>query len=267
MNTITFHGEGTMETIRTIGINIMKLRKAEGLTQMELAEKMGVSFQAVSNWERGISCPDIDKLTELANLFHTSLDAIVGNNKTVASIHAVHQSNASATVEDMQEAAPFLKQEQADNAANQCCYSIDELVKVAPFVSQKFIDDFAVKTMQEAGDWHAIKKIAPFISTNLLDRFADDEYEKTGEFYTIKALFPFISNSKLERFARTAYEQGGMHAIHSIAPFIPTAVMDELARDTLKKHGLGGLSPVLPFISSHILEEFIQSGGSSFHED
>lgn len=266
MNNVTFHGDGIMATISTIGINIMKLRKAEGLTQMELADKMGVSFQAVSNWERGISCPDIEKLTELANLFHVSLDMIVGNKKAAAAIHTVRQENASATVEDMQEAAPFLKQEQADSAANKCCYSVDELVKVAPFVSQKFIDDFAVKTVQETGDWHAINKIAPFISTNLLDRFADDEYEKTGELRTISALFPFISNKKLEELTRTVYAQGGMHAIHSIAPFVPTTVMDELARDTLKKHGLGGLSPVLPFISSHILEEFIQSGGSRFHE-
>lgn len=56
MNTITVSGaDGSMEIISSIGINIMKLRKKEGLTQMELAEKMGVSFQAVSNWERGVS--------------------------------------------------------------------------------------------------------------------------------------------------------------------------------------------------------------------
>ena len=51
MNTTTASDAGgNAEIISVIGLNIMKLRKQEGLTQMELAEKMGVSFQAVSNW-------------------------------------------------------------------------------------------------------------------------------------------------------------------------------------------------------------------------
>ena len=39
------------------------------MTQMELADRMGISFQVVSNWERGNSMPDISKLPELAEIF------------------------------------------------------------------------------------------------------------------------------------------------------------------------------------------------------
>ncbi len=38
-----------------IGANIMRARKAKGMTQMQLANALGISFQAVSNWERGVS--------------------------------------------------------------------------------------------------------------------------------------------------------------------------------------------------------------------
>ncbi len=42
-----------MFDMKKIGGNISRMRKAANLTQMELADRMGVSFQAVSNWERG----------------------------------------------------------------------------------------------------------------------------------------------------------------------------------------------------------------------
>ena len=43
----------------TIGNRISKYRKEKGMTQEELANKMGVSSQAVSKWENDASCPDI----------------------------------------------------------------------------------------------------------------------------------------------------------------------------------------------------------------
>ena len=50
-----------------IGDNIRRLRRERGLTQETLAEFLGVTFQSVSKWERGESCPDIAMLP--ANLF------------------------------------------------------------------------------------------------------------------------------------------------------------------------------------------------------
>lgn len=262
MNTITVSGaDGSMEIISTIGLNIMKLRKKEGLTQMELAEKMGVSFQAVSNWERGISCPDIERLAELSRLFHVSLDEIMGNRKTAATVDAVCKEDASVTTEDVQTAAPFLTQEQADHAANKCCFSENDLVKVAPFVSQSFIDEFAINKVRETGDLTGIKKIAPFISTKLLDQFAEEGYAAAGDLYAIKTIIPFISDSKLEELTKIAYEKDGIPAISCAAPFLRTTFLDKLAVEALNKHGLGGLSPILAFISSHILEDFLKSGG------
>lgn len=61
-----------------IARNIRRLRLEQGLTQEELAERLGVTGQAVSKWERGESCPDIQLLPGLANLFGVTLDELVG---------------------------------------------------------------------------------------------------------------------------------------------------------------------------------------------
>lgn len=50
----------------TIGGNLKKLRAAQGLTQDQLAEKLYVTRQAVSNWERNVSHPDLDQLEAIA---------------------------------------------------------------------------------------------------------------------------------------------------------------------------------------------------------
>lgn len=49
-------------------------RKQSGLTQSEVAESLGVSFQAVSLWERGETTPETDKFPELAKLYHVTTD-------------------------------------------------------------------------------------------------------------------------------------------------------------------------------------------------
>lgn len=53
------------------------LRKKEGLTQEGVAEKLGVSRQAVSKWESGQSYPDMDKLIALSDLFDVSIDSLI----------------------------------------------------------------------------------------------------------------------------------------------------------------------------------------------
>ena len=57
-----------------IGLKIAYYRKLNGFTQEELAEKVGVSCQAVSKWEQQISCPDIMLLPHLALILDCKTD-------------------------------------------------------------------------------------------------------------------------------------------------------------------------------------------------
>jgi len=54
-----------------------ELRKSIGLSQEELAEKLGVTRQSVSKWELGYSFPETEKLIELSRLFHVSVDSLL----------------------------------------------------------------------------------------------------------------------------------------------------------------------------------------------
>ena len=57
---------------------LYELRKKEGFSQEELAEKVNVSRQSVSKWESGQSTPEMDKLILLSNIFNISIDELVG---------------------------------------------------------------------------------------------------------------------------------------------------------------------------------------------
>ena len=60
----------------TIGENIADLRKKKGWTQAEFGEMLGVSNQAVSKWESGMSMPDIMLLPHIAEVFECSIDEL-----------------------------------------------------------------------------------------------------------------------------------------------------------------------------------------------
>ena len=61
----------------TLGTRIAEQRRKMNLTQDQLAERMGVSSQAVSKWENDLSCPDISLLPSLADLFGISIDELL----------------------------------------------------------------------------------------------------------------------------------------------------------------------------------------------
>jgi transcriptional regulator with XRE-family HTH domain len=75
-------GEMIMDT-KMVGAQIARLRKDKGLTQNDLGDRLGVSFQAVSKWERGETLPDTAILLDLANALETSVDFILTGGSQV----------------------------------------------------------------------------------------------------------------------------------------------------------------------------------------
>ena len=67
----------------SIGINIKSLREERKLTQEQVAEVLGITFQAVSSWERDEYKPETDKLIKLAELFDVSVSAIAEEKRRV----------------------------------------------------------------------------------------------------------------------------------------------------------------------------------------
>ena len=69
-----------------IADRLIKLRKKHGLSQEELADKLGLSRQAVSKWERAEASPDTDNLICLAKLYGVSLDELLSTDDDVETI-------------------------------------------------------------------------------------------------------------------------------------------------------------------------------------
>ena len=62
---------------QTMGEIIGNLRREQGMTQKDLADKMGVTDKAVSKWERNLSCPDISSIPRLAEALGTTVDELM----------------------------------------------------------------------------------------------------------------------------------------------------------------------------------------------
>ena len=65
-------------TAMTLGKRILYYRKRMGMTQDQLAERMGVTAQVVSKWEHDLSCPDVTALPRLAEIFGITTDELLG---------------------------------------------------------------------------------------------------------------------------------------------------------------------------------------------
>lgn len=75
---------------------IIELRKANRMTQEELAAICNVSRQSISKWEADIALPEIEKLLILGETFHVSLDVLVKDELTVDGIKEVHSCSQNA---------------------------------------------------------------------------------------------------------------------------------------------------------------------------
>ncbi|HIZ16422.1 MAG TPA: helix-turn-helix domain-containing protein [Firmicutes bacterium] len=138
------------------GAAISKARKVKGLTQMEFADKLNISFQAVSNCERGISMrsmPDISKLPEIAEILQISIDELLG--KKAPLINGIisegddYLKNNQINQKEVVEAAPLLKPGQIDKAfkSNALSSKISEIENLLPFLSTETCDKLFKKAV------------------------------------------------------------------------------------------------------------------------
>ena len=84
---------------------LYELRRAAGLSQEELAERLNVSRQAVSKWENGAAQPELSKLVELSRLYGVSVDELLsleeaekGDAKAASSVDASAPAPAQETL-------------------------------------------------------------------------------------------------------------------------------------------------------------------------
>lgn len=158
-----------------IGLRISVLRKKMGLSQADLAEKLGISPQAVSKWESGKNLPDIDFFCELAWLFDTTIDNMVrselflGEKKERVKLPA----NVSALAENketrklLESLAPYCSETELNNIAKEMGR---QNLKLSLAANVEWRDDKRVKNAlisPEVLREDTLREIAPYFAKSI----------------------------------------------------------------------------------------------------
>jgi len=81
----------------SLGNSLFNARKKSGLSQEEVAEKLGVSRQTISKWELDETLPDIRQSKKLSNLYHLTLDELIGFDIDVKEIEQIIERTSEET--------------------------------------------------------------------------------------------------------------------------------------------------------------------------
>ena len=265
-----------------IGQTIAGLRREHNMTQMALADEMGVSFQAVSNWERGQTMPDISKLPELAELFGTTIDALLGCHSSLIEKAAEGKLEElpDLTIDEVTEAAPLLPPEQVDALADKLLElpnlpDMGELLRYLPTGKV----DALLRERLEAG--HSLREYALFASTNAVDEVAHnletqgksladitpfmsedcvDEiaHSRASSGRSISDLLPFLYEDSVAELARQLNTAG--HSIDELLPFMSEDALDEIALARLQQGR--SISALLPFVGERLLTRLAEAASS-----
>ncbi|MDE5588133.1 MAG: helix-turn-helix domain-containing protein [Acetatifactor sp.] len=245
---------------------IREARIAQNMTQMNLADAMGVSYQAVSNWERGNSMPDIGKLEELCEILDISLDRLLGVQRQVQNVQKVIDYTSGKTeetlsLEEIRDAVPLMEPEQVQkcvgNAAEETeRISLDELMGLAPFAGKGTLKKLAEKV--EEVNLDELVGLAPFVDRETLKKLTE-KVEKVN-LDELVGLAPFADRETLNRLAeKINVDEICPDELCGLAPFVSKDTLENLAGNIKKeKIDLNALQGLASFLGKDKLEELLR---------
>ena len=278
-----------------VGRIISQKRKEHNMTQMQLADALGISFQAVSNWERGNSMPDISKLPELAELFGCSIEELLGGGASAGNVEKLAKGEGQGlSLGEIAEVAPVLTPEVLDEAVESArrgetpsaaCgdSSLQEGAEESEEegfdedIEEELEDDFDEEIDEEDEEeprrFHAFwKRTGRGARAHIRD--GKTVYilgaEKSGEKRKDKAkskrlkelvmLAPFLSSERLRELVEELRGEGyTVSELVPLAPFLSEEELDALAE--LAEADDGELAALAPFLSQETLKKLAERGG------
>ena len=240
-----------------IGQTIARLRRERNMTQMALADAMGVSFQAVSNWERGQSMPDISKLPELAELFGTTIDELLGHHSPliVKAAEGKLDELPALTVEEVADAAPLLPPSQMDDLADRLMElpNLPDMSELLHLLPTGKVDELL---RQHAADGKRLSDYAVFASTAAVDEVALGKLQAEE---SLDELLPFMSQKAIDDLARTRESSG--QSTSFLLPFMSYAALNDITLARLKTgKNIGNL---LPFVSESLITRLAEAASTN----
>lgn len=94
-----------------LNVKLKEARKKVGLTQEDVEKKSGINKKTISNWENGVSRPDVDSVSILCRIYGISPNAVFEWNESPDEIHtiAAHHDGETWTDEELDEIEQFKK--------------------------------------------------------------------------------------------------------------------------------------------------------------
>lgn len=273
-----------------VGRIISQKRKEHNMTQMQLADALGISFQAVSNWERGNSMPDISKLPELAELFGCSIEELLGGGASAGNVEKLAKGEGQGlSLGEIAEVAPVLTPEVLDEAVESARRGTPDacgdssLQEGAEGESDDEDFDEEIDEEDEEGEYeedeeeprrfHAFwKRTGRGARAHIRD--GKTVYilgaEKSGEKRKDKAkskrlkelvmLAPFLSSERLRELVEELRGEGyTVSELVPLAPFLSEEELDALAE--LAEADDGELAALAPFLSQETLKKLAERSG------
>lgn len=248
---------------------IKSARIRKNLTQMELADKMAVSFQAVSNWERANSMPDIGKISELCQILDITYEQLFGSNGATAEIvKKIVDDKQEVFLDELTEVAPIVPPQKISQQVDKelsggNSIPIEKLVEVAPFVSNEVLDSAVMKNID--CDLASLSEIAPFLSDSTLNAIVTAKLNSDDfDLAQISNLLPFLSQETLLTVVDYSLSKGSSAGCVELLPFLEGAEVAKLAFSSAEKGE--GIDEFLPFMDDNdvlkLAEILIKKGKS-----
>ena len=254
-----------------VGRIISQKRKEHNMTQMQLADALGISFQAVSNWERGNSMPDISKLPELAELFGCSIEELLGGGASAGNVEKLAKGEGQGlSLGEIAEVAPVLTPEVLDEAVESACRG--ETPSAA--CGDSSLQEGAEESEEEGFDEDIEEELEDDFDEDIEEEIEDEEDDEEDEeeprrFHAFWKRTGRGARAHI-RDGKTVYilgaEKSGekrkdkaknkrLKELVMLAPFLSSARLSELVEE-LRGEGytVSELVPLAPFLSEEDLD-------------
>lgn len=249
---------------------IAQHRRQKNMTQMELAEEMSVSFQAVSSWERGNTMPDISRLPQLCSILGISIDQLLGDNPYLPTVHQLlePQQNSAIPAQHLIDLEPAIKPRDLSemihkNRESMFFESFDQLLQLIPFLTQEDAEALVRAHRPLITSLDDFAMIAPMLSTELVLEIVDQLPMENVSSTTCLLLAPFIGPERMQRLLEQSpavLESG--ETVAQLAPFVARDYLHHILSQRQFSFSQEELFLLAPFVEQPLLQQMLEQSSA-----
>ncbi len=188
------------DTIK-FGRALSTLRKEADMTQNEVADKLNLSRQAISKYERGESFPDISVLVMMAELFRVTLDQLIGYGEPTKGessiLREVARGNAdivAKNIADVVNLAPLLKPSVLSKLSRQFekqGIDISDIITLAEYLNDENVMKLIENAAFDGTDDELLEKFVPMLNHDSKEAIFQKILDGEMDWHFIKVLLPY----------------------------------------------------------------------------